>query len=66
MNNYLLVDKEDGNYELPLIKIIAEDKEEALYKAIKGLVNDEILTVEDIFEYLGFKLEEIANITTYE
>ena len=66
MNNYLLVDKEDGNYELPLIKIIAENKEEALYKAIKGLINDEILTVEDICEYLGFKLEEIVNITTYE
>ena len=66
MNSYLLVDKEDGNYELPLIKIIAENKEEALYKAIKGLINDEILTVEDICEYLGFKLEEIVNITTYE
>ena len=66
MNSYLLVDKEDGNYELPLVKIIAENKEEALYKAIKGLVNDEILTVEDFCECLGFKLEEIANMTTYE
>ena len=64
MNNYLLIDLEDGS--IPLTRIIAEDKTDALCKAIKGLITDKILTVEDICESLSIELKEITNMTTYE
>jgi hypothetical protein len=63
MNDYLLIDKEDA---IPLTRVIAQTKEEALWKTIKGLVEDKILTVEDICESLSIELREITDMTTYE
>ena len=64
MNDYLLMDITDG--VIPLTRVIAQTKEEALFKAIKGLIKDEILTIEDICEDLGIELREVTDITTYE
>lgn len=64
MNNYLLQDATDNVIPLSIIK--ADNKLEALCKALKGIVKDEILTVEDICENLGISLEEFTNINTYE
>lgn len=64
MNNYLLIDLEDGS--IPLTRVVAEDMVDALCKAIKGLTTDKILTVEDICESLAIELKEITNMTTYE
>ena len=63
MNDYLLIDKEKT---IPLTRVIAQTKEEALYKVIKGLIEDEILTVEDVCENLRIELREITDMTTYE
>lgn len=65
MNTYLLIDKEDESV-IPLTRIIAEDEIDALSKAIRGMLNDNILTVEDICECLGINLKEITDVTTYE
>jgi hypothetical protein len=64
MNKYLLQDVTEG--VIPITVIVAEDKTEALCKAIKGLILDEILTVEDICENLGMSLNEFDEIKTYE
>lgn len=64
MNKYLLQDATDG--VIPIIVVVAEDKTEALCKAIKGLMLDEILTIEDICENLGMSLNEFDEIKTYE
>ena len=64
MNNYLLQDATDNVIPLSIIK--ANNKLEALLKALEGIVKDEILTVEDICENLGISLEEFTNINTYE
>lgn len=63
MNDYLLIDKEDA---IPLTRVVAQTKEEALWKAIKGLVEDKILTVEDICESLSIELREFTDMNTYE
>jgi len=64
MNKYLLQDVTEG--VIPITVVVAEDKTEALCKAIKGLILDEILTVEDICENLGMSLNEFDEIKTYE
>jgi len=64
MNNYLLQDTTDEVIPLSIIK--ADNKLEALLKALEGIVKDEILTVEDICENMGISIEEITNIKTYE
>ena len=64
MNKYLLQDVTEG--VIPITVIVAEDKTEALCKAIKGLILDEILTIEDICENLGISLNEFDEIKTYE
>ena len=64
MNKYLLQDATDG--VIPITVVVAEDKTEALCKAIKGLMLDEILTIEDICENLGMSLNEFDEIKTYE
>lgn len=64
MNKYLLQDVTED--VIPITVIVAEDKTEALCKAIKGLILDEILTVEDICENLGMSLNEFDEIKTYE
>ena len=64
MNKYLLQDATDG--VIPITVVVAEDKTEALCKAIKGLILDEILTIEDICENLGMSLNEFDEIKTYE
>jgi hypothetical protein len=64
MNKYLLQDVTDG--VIPITVVVAEDKTEALCKAIKGLILDEILTIEDICENLGMSLNEFDEIKTYE
>ena len=64
MNKYLLQDVTDG--VIPITVVVAEDKTEALCKAIKGLMLDEILTIEDICENLGMSLNEFDEIKTYE
>lgn len=63
MNDYLLIDIENA---IPLTRVVAQTKEEALWKTIRGLVKDKILTVEDICESLSIELREITNMTTYE
>ena len=65
MNKYLLQDVTTEGV-IPITVIIAEDKTEALCKAIKGLILDEILTIEDICENLGMSLNEFDEIKTYE
>ena len=64
MNNYLLQDTTDNVIPLSIVK--ADNKLEALCKALEGIVKDEILTVEDICENMGISIEEITNIKTYE
>ena len=64
MNKYLLQDVTEG--VIPITVVVAEDKTEALCKAIKGLILDEILTIEDICENLGMSLNEFDEIKTYE
>jgi hypothetical protein len=64
MDKYLLQDTND--FVIPLTIIVAEDKTEALCKAIKGLILDEILTIEDICENLGMSLNKFDEIKTYE
>ena len=64
MNNYLLQDIMDNVIPLSIVK--ADNKLEALLKALEGLLKDEILTIEDICESIGISLEEITNIKTYE
>lgn len=64
MNKYLLQDATDGVISITVV--VAEDKTEALCKAIKGLILDEILTIEDICENLGMSLNEFDEIKTYE
>lgn len=64
MNNYLLQDITDNVIPLSIVK--ADNKLEALLKALEGLLKDEILTIEDICESIGISLEEITNIKTYE
>lgn len=64
MNNYLLQDTTDNVIPLSIVK--ANNKLEALLKTLKGIVKDEILTVEDICEQIGISLEEFTNIKTYE
>jgi len=64
MNKYLLQDINDG--VIPMTVVIAENKTEALCKAIKGLVLDGILTDEDICENLGVSLYKFEELKTYE
>ena len=64
MNKYLLQDVTEG--VIPITVVVAEVKTEALCKAIKGLILDEILTIEDICENLGISLNEFDEIKTYE
>lgn len=64
MNKYLLQDVNDD--VIPMTVVIAENKTEALYKAIKGIVSDNFLTVEDICENLGISLDEFEELKTYE
>ena len=64
MNKYLLQDATDNVIPLSIVK--ADNKLEALLKALEGIVKDEILTVEDICENMGISIEEITNIKTYE
>ena len=65
MNKYLLQDVTTEGV-IPITVVVAEDKTEALCKAIKGLMLDEILTIEDICENLGMSLNEFDEIKTYE
>ena len=65
MNKYLLQDVTSEGV-IPITVVIAEDKTEALCKVIKGLILDEILTVEDICENLEMSLNEFDEIKTYE
>lgn len=64
MNKYLLQDTND--YAIPITIVIAENKTEALCKAIKGIISDKILTVEDICENLGISLDKFEELKTYE
>jgi thiaminase len=64
MNKYLLQDINDD--VIPMTVVIAENKTEALCKAIKGIVSDNFLTVEDICENLGISLDEFEELKTYE
>lgn len=64
MDKYLLQDTSDC--VIPLTIIVAENKTEALCKAIKGVISDNILTVEDICENLGISLDKFDDIKTYE
>jgi len=64
MNEYLLQDATDN--VIPVTIIYADDKLKALLKAIKGIIEDKILSIEDVCESLGISLEEIINIKTYE
>ena len=64
MNKYLLQDTND--YAVPITVVIAENKTEALCKAIKGIISDKILTIEDICENLGISLDEFEELKTYE
>lgn len=64
MNKYLLQDTTDS--AIPITVVIAENKTEALCKAIKGIISDKILTVEDICENLGISLDEFEELKTYE
>lgn len=64
MNKYLLQDTTDS--AVPITVVIAENKAEALCKAIKGIISDKILTVEDICENLGISLDEFEELKTYE
>jgi thiaminase len=64
MNNYLLQDTTDNVIPLSIVK--ADNKLEALCKALEGIVKDEILTVEDICENLGISLDKFDDIKTYE
>ena len=64
MNKYLLQDVNDD--VIPMTVVIAENKTEALCKAIKGIISDKILTVEDICENLGISLDEFEELKTYE
>jgi thiaminase len=64
MNKYLLQDVNDD--VIPMTVVIAENKTEALCKAIKGIVSDNFLTVEDICENLGISLDEFEELKTYE
>ena len=64
MNKYLLQDINDD--VIPMTVVIAENKTEALCKAIKGLISDNILTIEDICEQLGISLDKFEEIKTYE
>ena len=64
MNKYLLQDINDD--VIPMTVVIAENKTEALCKAIKGIVSDNFLTIEDICENLGISLDEFEELKTYE
>jgi hypothetical protein len=64
MNKYLLQDINDD--VIPMTVVIAENKTEALCKAIKGIVSDNFLTVEDVCENLGISLDEFEELKTYE
>lgn len=64
MNKYLLQDKTDS--VIPITVVIAENKTEALCKVIKGIISDNILTVEDVCENLGISLDEFEELKTYE
>jgi hypothetical protein len=62
MTNYLLIDLVDER----LTKVVADSDIEALCKAIKGLINDKIITLEEVCEDLNIKIKDITNIYTYE
>ena len=64
MNKYLLQDINDD--VIPMTVVIAENKTEALCKAIKGMISDGILTAEDICENLGISLDKFEELKTYE
>jgi len=64
MNKYLLRDINDD--VIPMTVVIAENKNEALCKAIKGIISDNIITVEDICENLGISLNKFEELKTYE
>ena len=64
MNKYLLRDATDC--VIPITVVIADNKIDALCKSIKGVLQDNILTIEDICDNLGISLEEFDEINTYE
>ena len=64
MNKYLLRDTTDN--VIPITVVIADNKIDALCKSIKGILQDEILSIEDICDNLGISLEEFDEINTYE
>ena len=64
MNKYLLQDINDD--VIPMTVVIAENKTEALCKAIKGIILDNFLTVEDVCENLGISLDKFEELKTYE
>ena len=64
MNKYLLQDVNDD--VIPMTVVIAENKTEALCKAIKGIILDNFLTVEDVCENLGISLDKFEELKTYE
>ena len=66
MGKYLLQDVSEDDF-LPLTIVYAENKLEALIKSIKGMIKDEILTIEDICDNLGISLSEFDSVVkTYE
>jgi hypothetical protein len=64
MNKYLLRDTTDNI--IPIAVVIADNKIDALCKSIKGILQDKILSIEDICDNLGISLEEFDEIKTYE
>lgn len=64
MNKYLLRDTTDS--VIPITVVVADNKIDALCKSIKGILQDKILTIEDICDNLGVSLEEFDEIKTYE
>jgi hypothetical protein len=67
MNTYLLLDvAEDKITSVPICRIIASDIEEALLKAITGMVKDKILSISDICECLDIDIKDITELNTYE
>lgn len=57
MKDFLLQDY--NNCIIPLTRVVAENRIEALIKSIKGILEEELLSVDDICESLEIKLTEI-------
>ena len=63
MKKFLLLDIEGT---IPVTVVNAENEEDAIIKAIKGLLKDEMLSTSDICEALNITLQEINSIKEYE